>query len=69
LVALVCLAGAAGLDQAYPFAQVSPLVVFAMLAVSIPLLWLSTTKLLGLQIYFEVTQLLQAIVRRLKPTR
>lgn len=67
LVAGVCLAGSVGLDQLYPFVEGSPIAVFGLLAVSMPVVWLLTTKLLGLQIYAEVMRLIQAIVRRVRP--
>lgn len=64
LVAAVCLAGAVGLDLLYPFAYGQPILILLMLAVTMPLLWLLTTKLLKLQIYFEVSNLIKAGVGR-----
>lgn len=57
LVSLVCLAAALLLDRYYAFADHSPLVIFLLLAVSQPIVWLATVLALKLPIADEIKRL------------
>jgi O-antigen/teichoic acid export membrane protein len=65
LVAICCFSVTVLLDFIYPFNDGSPLLIFLLLAVLMPPLWLLLTKWLKLQIYFEVTNVLQAASKRI----
>lgn len=65
LVAICCFSVTVLLDFIYPFNDGSPLLIFLLLAVLMPLLWLLLTKWLKLQIYFEVINVLQTASKRI----
>lgn len=65
-IALVCLVAVFVLDCFYAFSSGKPIIILLMLTLVMPILWLVTAKVLNLQIYFEVKNLISVLMSKIK---
>lgn len=65
-IAVVCLVAVFVLDCFYTFSSGKPIIILLMLTLVMPILWLTTAKLLNLQIYLEVINLIKVLMSKMK---